>query len=127
MGPIEEINPTNKPTEYIKNLLKRYNVDAYFSGHKHSYGRQGGVDEPLWIISGGAGCDEMTTNAPNNSVQYKDFNYANYSVGYLTMSKEALVWELLDSYSGAVVDSITLPAQRSQSVQSGTRAESMVV
>lgn len=113
--------PSNKPNYYMKDLMKKYNVDAYFSGHSHSYGRQGGVGEPLWIISGGSGCDEMMQDDPEtNSVHYKDFNYANYSVGYLTMSKESLVWELLDSVSGVVVDSFTINATRS-------RAESLLV
>lgn len=117
-------------------LLEKYGVDIYFAGHAHSYSRSSpavtgtveyGHDKntykspngTVWIVAGGAGCDEMKEGSdtphddylldgdvsPVGSNVVKSKRYAS---GVLTANKSALAWQLIDSVDGNVIDHLTI-------------------
>ena len=117
--------------ECCADLLEKYGVDMYVAGHGHSYSRsmpatsskvddnhsQGRYTSPngtVWIMVGGAGCDEMTQGndtsagvvaAPHGSTVVTSRRYAT---GVLTVNSTALYWRLVDSVNGAILDELTI-------------------
>lgn len=105
--PFEELQATHG------HLLERYAVDAYFSGHVHSYSRSVHTfptsgHRMLTVLAGGAGCDEMA-QAPASDARghgQPSFSTGRYSVGVLLVNSSALTWTLYDSATGAALDEV---------------------
>jgi hypothetical protein len=130
--PFKDIAETAGP------LFSQYGVDIYFAGHAHSYSRSspasatGHVDTDhdskhlyktpngtVWIVAGGAGCDEMPEGSssphedylldgdvsPEGSNVVKSKRYAS---GVLTANATALKWQLIDSVDGTELDHLTI-------------------
>lgn len=108
-------------------LFARYGVDAYFAGHHHGYRRAtvaatapgrrsanatggGGGWSMLSVVVGGAGCEEMGQAPPSNATGHgaPSFETGRYASGVLTASRTSLVWRLVDSESGAIIDEVAL-------------------
>ena len=118
-------------------LLEKYGVDIYFAGHAHSYSRSwpastsGAVETDhdkhlykspngtVWVVAGGAGCDEMPegSSAPHDDylldgdVSPEGSNVVKskrYASGVLTANATALSWQLIDSVDGTKIDYFTI-------------------
>merc|ERR1711871_109429 len=118
-------------------LLEKYGVDIYFAGHAHSYSRSwpastsGAVETDhdkhlykspngtVWVVAGGAGCDEMPegSSAPHDDylldgdVSPEGSNVVKsnrYASGVLTANATALSWQLIDSVDGTDIDHFTI-------------------
>ena len=64
----------------------------------------------LNVVVGGAGCEEMSQGPPSNATGHgrPTFETGRYASGVLTASRTSLVWRLIDSESGAVIDEASL-------------------
>lgn len=95
-------------------LLRKYHVDAYFSGHDHEYRRKTHTfadnSTILTVVVGGAGCDEMAQGARKNASGVGQASYVSrrYASGVLRANATALTWGLLDSEDGSVLDEVVL-------------------
>mmetsp|Transcript_6970 Transcript_6970/g.14518 ORF Transcript_6970/g.14518 Transcript_6970/m.14518 type:complete len:464 (+) Transcript_6970:59-1450(+) len=104
---------TIKDMEGVEGWFKEYGVDVYFAGHSHSYSRTTDVSsKPMYVVAGGAGCDEM--GPPKDSLmlgpESSEFVTSDkYSSGVLTVSPDKLVWKLIDSMDGSVIDEVEIP------------------
>lgn len=112
-------------------LFEKYGVDMYFAGHGHSYARSMPASKArvelnhdkhlyqkpngtVWIMVGGAGCDEMKegdepdsqiVSAPDGSTVVTSDRYAT---GVLSVNSTALYWRLIDSKTGSVLDELSI-------------------
>lgn len=125
--PIYESQPSNRPPNWLYDLMLESGVDIYFSGHVHSYGRgswsgtfgRGEEGSLPLILVGGAGCDEMAQGMDvEHKVDFQIKQYTNYSIGFLSVSETELVWENFDVVSGKIVDRLVVPQKKK--VQSRT-------
>lgn len=110
-------------------LFTKYGVDLYLAGHGHSYSRASPYKGTLYIMAGGAGCDEMSYSArwtgvtcvPGSKLDECRKNWAvpdgfqvqtskRYALGLLKADRTRLKWQLIDSESGGVIDETTLSA-----------------
>lgn len=107
-------------------LFAKYGVDAYFAGHAHSYRREtttlaadgtkedDGGTPMLSVVVGGPGCDEMhaDTGPPpdpsSRGMGQPSYATHRYASGVLRVNQTALVWQLLDSMDGSVLDEVRL-------------------
>lgn len=94
-------------------ILVDNKVDMYFSGHGHSYERLSAPGQPVWIMTGGAGCEEMSQGNDESLVHAKkgafdSYTYDKYSVGIMNANKTHLSWVLYDSMDNRQIDSIVL-------------------
>ena len=115
----------------VEELFAKYKVDLYISGHEHSYTRtlpvyngvvtQNGtsvfVDPPscMYIVVGGAGCDEMKTNADGQaySAPWVYLHDEHFGTGVLTVHNEThLDWQYLLSDTLAEKDRFTIVRTR---------------
>ena len=64
----------------------------------------------LSVVVGGAGCEEMSQGPPSNATGHgaPAFETGRYASGVLTVSKTSLVWRLIDSVSGTIIDEASL-------------------
>jgi hypothetical protein len=123
--------PYNDVKDTMESLFLKYGVDMYVSGHGHSYLRSvpsssksietqhnstviKGAASPVWIMVGGAGCEEMAqgetviepgTAAPIGAEAVKSSRYAT---GVLEMNQTALYWRVIDSVDGSLIDEVTI-------------------
>jgi len=103
-------------------LLRKYGVNLYITGHVHSYHRllpiNGNHDVPT-VVAGGAGCDEFASDRRrhgdfdergNNSLW--DFRYYNKDtqIGMLHASRKTLTFSAIASSTGTIFDVVTLQA-----------------
>jgi len=125
----------------FEHLFMKYDVDAYFSGHKHSYASSwptcNNVSShsfdnptcPVYVLVGGAGCDEMDDNQTmmEDHKQYRldntifedagsgDFPWnrfadsSHYGTGMLDVYNSTTVrWRYILSKDGSVKDEIVI-------------------
>ena len=116
----------------FEDLFHQYHVDVFFCGHQHAYGRswpvyEGQVSaqnydnptEPVYIVSGSAGCDEsrlhrrrararrLRHRPKQDWIAFNDVQH--YGFGELTvLNATAAHWAQVDSDSGAVLDECTI-------------------
>eukprot|EP00419_Tripos_fusus_P072868 CAMPEP_0172881544 /NCGR_PEP_ID=MMETSP1075-20121228/117750_1 /TAXON_ID=2916 /ORGANISM="Ceratium fusus, Strain PA161109" /LENGTH=424 /DNA_ID=CAMNT_0013734005 /DNA_START=252 /DNA_END=1526 /DNA_ORIENTATION=+ len=103
-------------------LFEKYGVNLYLTGHIHSYHRllpiNGNHAVPT-IVTGGAGCDEFSSDKRHtgewdehgrNSLW--DFRYYNKDtqIGMLRASKKTLSFSAIASSTGTIFDVLTLKA-----------------
>jgi len=73
----------------------------------------------MYVVVGGAGCDEMEDGVPDKTMLQTmanwahplgnpdlDVNYYHYATGLLTVNATGLHWSLIDSRNGTVVDHV---------------------
>jgi len=91
----------------VEGWFKDYGVDMYFAGHSHSYSRTVDDTSPMYVVAGGAGCDEMGPSKESlllGPLGTDMVESDRYSTGVLTVSEESLKWELVDSIDGSILD-----------------------
>ena len=95
----------------IEEMFIKYEVDVYFAGHSHSYSRTTSSDKPVYIVAGGAGCDEMGPSKESlllGPLGQDSIESDKYSTGVLDVSDEKLSWRLIDSIDGSIIDSVDI-------------------
>jgi len=135
----DHVNPDGSPSgecahlqTAMEGLFAKYNVDIYFSGHKHSYQRTFPVlnntietsytnpSFPVHLIVGGAGCDEMDAQVSGVELPQEGSPAADpawlamadtthYGMGILdVINATTLQWRWFESLDGTLLDQITL-------------------
>lgn len=106
-------NMKNRMRNAFENILLKYRVDIYFSGHIHAYERMskiknGKKDENgiYHIISGAAGCQERPDADDYLQHDYTEYyNYKDFGFGILTVfNNKSLVWNYYKSSDGILLD-----------------------
>lgn len=108
----------------VEELLHKYHVDIYFSGHQHSYTRSlptyNLVPEPnyqspnntAYVVVGSAGCDEMDNENPDGydtSAPWIVTHDHHYGTGVLTVANaSAARWQFIHSDDLSVQDEFWL-------------------
>lgn len=106
-------NMKNRMRNAFENILLKYNVDIYFSGHVHAYERMskiknGKKDENgiYHIVSGAAGCQERPDTDDYLKHDYTEYyNYKDFGFGILTIfNNNSLEWNYYRSSDGFLLD-----------------------
>ena len=106
-------NMKNRIRNAFENILLKYNVNIYFSGHIHAYERMTKVKNGkkdkngiYHIISGAAGCQEKPYNDDYLKHDYTEYyNYKDFGYGILTIfNNNSLVWKYYRSSDGILLD-----------------------